>query len=79
MGISIFLKIRIVKLFENLYTVLNVKMLVFQITMFQQLMVSEAWLFIFYHKTPGCDVNVVKNYLNKYFRGNVTLGIFLYN
>ena len=33
----------------------------------------------FITKHMVCDVNVVKNYLNKYFRGNVTLGIFLYN
>ena len=29
-----------------------------------QLMVNEAWLFTFWHWTHGCDVNVVKNYLN---------------
>ena len=29
-----------------------------------QLMVNEAWLFTFYHWTHGCDVSIVKNYLN---------------
>ena len=29
-----------------------------------QQMVNEAWLFTFCHWTHGCDVNVVKNYLN---------------
>ena len=27
-------------------------------------MVNEAWLFTIYHWTHGCDINVVKNYLN---------------
>ena len=29
-----------------------------------QLMVSEAWLVTICHWTHGCDINVVKNYLN---------------
>ena len=30
-----------------------------------QLMINEAWLFTFCHWTHGCDINIVKNYLER--------------